>query len=811
MDHRPVTRTLLAALVVLANAMLPQAARAQAAGASPDRAHYQGLQEEVFLTEWLVLGPVPAAVGDSITPDVEAQRHLFETLHVDLASLDAVRAGSETTINGQGRSWQYVASSTSIVDLDAIYGGRDHAAAYALAHLEAPEPRAVLLGLGSDDGVRVWLNGELIHDNWVPRAVEEDNDVVSLPLKQGANTLLLKIQDIEGGWGFVARPLGPSARGRSLVAASARGDLDAVRALLEAGTNADAAGPSGLTALQVARIHGREGVVAVLVEAGADAGAPMPPSAELARSLLRNRVEGTAPGVAVLVARDGEVIFEDAVGYADLDRNIPISTSAKFRIGSITKQFTASAILRLAEQGAIAIEDPLSKFFPDFPRGDEVTIHHLLTHTSGIHSYTNRPQFLSHVSMGIEPLALVDSIKTYGHDFDPGTSQSYSNSGYFLLGLIVEQVASVPFEAFLRETFFEPLGMNDTGIHRPGLALENEAIGYSYMGGSFQRAIDWDMSWAGGAGAMYSTIQDLYRWNEALFSGQVLSHESLEQAFAPAKLKDGRVGHGIGRPYGLGWVIGEYRGERALAHGGGLHGFNSYLTRLPEKNVTVVALSNSLPPRDVLSESMTGDLISYFFWDELGTQPTLSTDATVESTQFDALVGRYAYPGGAILTVTREGDRLYAQLTGQPRFEIFPGGNDLYFWKVVDAQIQFVRNDAGQVTHGIHRQGGSEFEVARMEAEEEVTLGADQLEEYVGQYSYPGGAVLTVTREEGQLYAQLTGQPKFEIFARGDDVFFWKVVNAEIEFVRDAQGQIERGIHRQGGAEMEVPRIAGAE
>lgn len=227
--------------------------------------------------------------------------------------------------------------------------------------------------------------------------------------------------------------------------------------------------------------------------------------------------------------------------------------------------------------------------------------------------------------------------------------------------------------------------------------------------------------------------------------------------------------------------------------------------------MTVVALSNSLPPRDVLSESMTGDLISYFFWDELGTQPTLSTDASVDSTQFDAFVGRYAYPGGAILTVTREGDNLYAQLTGQPRFEIFPGGNDLYFWKVVDAQIQFVRNDGGQVTHGIHRQGGSEFEVARMEADEEVTLGADQLEEYVGKYSYPGGAVLTVTHEEGQLYAQLTGQPKFEIFARGDDVFFWKIVNAEIEFVRNAEGQIERGIHRQGGAEMEVPRIAGAE
>lgn len=776
---------------------------------APEVAYYAGLHDDEFLTEWLVLGPFGVSGSTQATPDLKAQRDAFESLHLDPASLASARAGAAVSIGGGDYRWRHVDSATPIVDLDALFDGADYAAAYALAYIEAPEPRKIFLGLGSDDGIRAWLNGELVHDNWVPRAINEDDDVVALTVREGANTLLLKIQDIQGGWGFVVRPLGASERSKRLVAASAQGNLDDVRALLAAGTDPNGGSAYGLTPLQSARVHGREGVIQELVRQGANPDEAMPSAEALSRVTLTDLVEGSVPGMAVLVARDGRVLYQEGFGLASIEPEIPIGVETKFRIGSITKQFTAAAILRLREAGLISLNDPLTRFIPDFPRGDEVSIYQLLTHTSGIRSFTNHPQFLDRVSVGIESGALVDSIKAYGFDFEPGTAQVYNNSGYFLLGHIVENVSGMTFQDYLKTTFFEPLGMNETGIHHTTIQLEHEAMGHSFENDDFGRAIDWDMSWAGGAGAMYSTVGDLFKWNEAVFSGDVLTSESMELALAPSRLKDGTIGNGIGSPYGFGWMIRQHRGQREIGHGGGLHGFVSYLARLPEKDVTVAVLANSAPSRGINPEVIARDLLDYHLWEELDAQETFAVDSSITAEQLDDYIGRHQYPGGAVLTVTREGDQLYAQLTGQPRFEIFPAGADAFFWKVVDAQIRFVRGEDGEIVHGIHRQGGAELTVPRLEEVETIAIEADQLDEYVGRYQYPGDAVLTVTREGSQLYAQLTGQPQFAIYPTGEDTFIWRVVDARITFVRGADGTIQHGIHRQGGAEINVLRLSG--
>ncbi len=174
----------------------------------------------------------------------------------------------------------------------------------------------------------------------------------------------------------------------------------------------------------------------------------------------------------------------------------------KFRIGSITKQFTAAAILRLQEQGKLSVRDPLSKFIPDYPRGSEVTLHHLLTHTSGIHSYTGKPNFLETVSAYTTPEDLIKSFKNDPYDFDPGKKWLYNNSGYFLLGYIIEKVSGQSYGEFLKQQFFEPLGMKNTGVHHWSDILEHEAFGYAYEAGRFKKAQNWDMSRAGGAGAL---------------------------------------------------------------------------------------------------------------------------------------------------------------------------------------------------------------------------------------------------------------------------------------------------------------------
>ncbi len=211
-------------------------------------------------------------------------------------------------------------------------------------------------------------------------------------------------------------------------------------------------------------------------------------------ALFNQRFKPGAPGAAVLVARDGKILLEKSYGLADAESHTPIGPTTKFRIGSITKQFTAAAILKLVDEGKLSLEDKLARFIPDYPRGQEVSIHHLLSHTSGIPNFTSKWSFIFNVTQAVEPEEQIASFKRDPYDFDPGARWAYSNSGYFLLGYIVQKVSQRTYEEYLRKTFFEPLGMPDTGVHRAGAALKNEALGYAFHGDTFKRATDWNMS-----------------------------------------------------------------------------------------------------------------------------------------------------------------------------------------------------------------------------------------------------------------------------------------------------------------------------
>jgi hypothetical protein len=294
------------------------------------------------------------------------------------------------------------------------------------------------------------------------------------------------------------------------------------------------------------------------------------------------------------------------------------------------------------------------------------------------------------------------------------------------------------------------------------------------------------------------------RWNEGIFGGKVLSEESLKAAFTPVKLNSGE------QPmmnYGYGWIMGEYRGLKTISHGGGLHGWSAYLTRYPDQNMTVAVLHNAMPGLPDLSPNAVAELAAdAFLWPEMKPRPKYEVDESVDPTTFTAYVGRYDFMGG-VLDVALEGEQLTAQLTGQPRFPIFPLGGDKFFWKVVDAQIEFVKDEKGQVVSARHSQGGMNFAVKRLPEETIVEVEADVLDRYVGKYEYPGIGVLTVRRDGDKLLAQMTGQPEFELFAKAADVFFWKVVAAEIKFIAGKDGKVEKATHQQGGATIEVKKI----
>jgi CubicO group peptidase (beta-lactamase class C family) len=282
-------------------------------------------------------------------------------------------------------------------------------------------------------------------------------------------------------------------------------------------------------------------------------------------------------------------------GLADREHDVPVTPQTIFRIGSMTKQFTASAILKLQEEGKLSVKDKLSKYIPDFPRGSEVTLRQLLTHTSGIHDYTPEPDHLSDVAKPTTTEALIGKIKKSPYDFDPGTKWRYDNSGYTLLGYIVEKVSGQSYGDFLRENFFQPLGMTNTGVYRANPGLPHEALGYSLGTNGFERPFYIDPSWNGGDSALYSTVEDLYRWNEGIFNCRVLDAASLKAAFIPVVMEASQLNSGYG--YGFGWFVGRYRGLRDISHGGAIPGFSSLLLRLPDEKFTVVVLANALDGR----------------------------------------------------------------------------------------------------------------------------------------------------------------------------------------------------------------------
>ncbi len=597
--------------------------------------------------------------------------------------------------------------------------------------------------------------------------------------------------------------VGEDGAGRPLARAIIDGNIEAVERLIGEGSDVNAALSEGLWPLDVARLRGWESIEKLLISGGAKKAnaKSFPPGTlapDLAELYLASGIPADSPGFSVLVSRGGKELFCRGYGLARVKEGLAAGPDTPFRIGSVTKQFTAAAILKLREDDKLDTSDRLSKFFPVFPRGDEVTLHHLLSHTSGIHSYTSDPGFLKGVTKPVKAAELVEQISKAPFDFEPGERFKYSNSDYFLLGLIVEKVSGRSYVEYLEDKFFRPLGMKNTGLHRRGFEPGGEALGYTRSGKGYERAVNWDMSWAGAAGALYSTVRDLDRWNEGLFALKVLNKKSLELAFTPVK----PLGKGGKTFYAYGWVIKSHRGLREVAHSGGLHGFQSYLARYPEQKLTVAVLANA-----EFSPGAKARVLAEF-WLAAVMEPRLERKEKkgIAGKSYEDYAGRYDY-GAGVMTVEREGARLFAQLGLQARFEIFPAGGDEFFWKVVEARVKFERDNSGKVTRILHTQGGAVIKAPRLARQVVVEVDPAIYDAYVGRYDYGSGQMLTVTRDGDKLMAKMTAQPKLRLLPRSKKDFFFKVVNAEVTFVSDPGGKVIGVEHLQNGKTIEAPRL----
>jgi len=294
---------------------------------------------------------------------------------------------------------------------------------------------------------------------------------------------------------------------------------------------------------------------------------------------------------AVLVAEGGDVIYKKGIGYANAEWKIQNAPDVKYRLGSITKQFTSMLIMQLVEKGKINLDGKLSEYLPYYRKdvGDKVTIHQLLTHTSGIPDYTESSDFMSNeIRNPLSAKALVEKYCSGDLEFEPGTQWKYDNSGYVILGAVIEQVTDKPYETVLKENILEPLGMNSTGYDHNEEIIEKRASGYHKAGLKIINAPYIDMSLPFAAGALYSTVEDMYKWDQALYTDKLVSNESKKKIFTPYM-----------NNYGYGWGIRDqdFGGvkKKVISHSGGIFGFNTIILRYTDDKNLIVLLCNELP------------------------------------------------------------------------------------------------------------------------------------------------------------------------------------------------------------------------
>lgn len=328
-------------------------------------------------------------------------------------------------------------------------------------------------------------------------------------------------------------------------------------------------------------------------------------------------------GFAIAVVENGRVRLARGYGFADLETRTPVTERTVFRIGSITKEFTAAAILLLAEQGRLSLDDPLAKYLPTFPRAGEVTLRQLLNHTSGLHNYTElanfgpatMPRDLSEDAM-VAVIAGADPL----YDFEPGTKWYYSNSAFYLLGVVIEKASGRSYADYLQSNILGPLGLTQTKLDDLAEIVPNRAQGYEKAAGSptgFANTGHISMSVAAAAGAMRSTVGDLARWHEALLGGRLLKPASLALMTAPGRLKDGRLASAARAPgdsdppsdYGFGIATSRRFGQRSIGHGGSINGFNAALQTFLDARTTVVLLTNTSGASAKLFPALVGAVL----------------------------------------------------------------------------------------------------------------------------------------------------------------------------------------------------------
>lgn len=513
----------------------------------------------------------------------------------------------------------------------------------------------------------------------------------------------------------------------------------------------------------------------------------------LNQEFVQNNTGGT-----VLVSSKGKIIYKKAFGMANIELNVPMQVDNIFRIASITKQFTAVAILQLMENGKLNLNDEITRFLPDYPtQGAKITIEHLLTHTSGIRDYAVIKDTVQRGKIDFTPGEMISYFQNQPMRFAPGTRHEYSNSNYFLLGYIIEKITGKTYGQYLDENIFQPLGMTNSLYSNETKILKNRAAGYTNTGKAIENAAPLSMTHPYAAGAILSTVEDLFKWQQAVNSYKLIKKETLEKALTRYKLTNGTEVN-----YGYGWRMGFIQGSPSIWHGGLINGFFTMAMYLPKENVYVAVLSNC---NCISPANVTAKLAAV----AIG-QPYDRKEIKVESNALQTYTGVYENKEGDMIEISVTDGKVYLQRGRNPKTSVKAFEQNKFFFEDPTITMDVVANNNGKADKVIIKSRSMIETWNRTDkplfTQPEIKVDETILEMYTGQYEVTPQFSFTITREKDKLFLQATGQEKLEMFAEANNKFFLKVNDAQFEFVNES-GKITKVMLKQGGRTTDATKI----
>lgn len=395
---------------------------------------------------------------------------------------------------------------------------------------------------------------------------------------------------------------------------------------------------------------------------------------------------------SALVEKDGKILLNKGYGYSDSRKKIKNTTGSKYQIYSITKSITATLILKLVAENKLSLTDKLSKYYPSFPMGDSITIENLLTHTSGIYNYNND------FSMPVNSeKSILQFLQTQPLDFRPGTGWNYSNTGYFLLGFIIQKVTGLPYETAVKKFVFKPLEMVNSGFNYKMLADNKKTTGYTILYNDTSNVAPvYDKNELFSAGGIYSTTGDLYRFHLAMQTNKIINKDLTSRAYTPFR-----------NNYGYGWFIDSVSGKRIISHAGGASGFRSNLIRIPEENLCIILLCNS-ENSDVTT--IKKKILSILFNEPY----KLPKKINISKEKVAKMQGAYSVAPSLTIYVSAKNGRFTARPTMQSETLLLPEKENLFYVDAIDGYIEFKKNNKGGYDTLILTQNGESYTGVRI-------------------------------------------------------------------------------------------------